>query len=210
MNHPFDKLAASLLFLIVGLILGGLFLAPAALRLAGQDSQAIEDISELLIFLLPPLLLLPAVFAVYQRQRAEAPGLAAVALVAGLAAGGGMLLWLLLLATRLQPFQVARMVGFYGLTIAGGAWVLLASLGLAGQPCAAGGWATAVQGAVLLLGPICGVAMILYGASLLLNGGLAVTNVAITLWLLTYPLWLLALGGWLWGAGQERSWLAGA
>lgn len=194
-----DRLAAGGAGAAAAAILAGLFLVPFAGRQTGMSPQAIEEWSEALIFLLPPLLLIPAVVIVYRRLRPAVPGLALAGLLVGLLASVGQLAWLMLAATVLRPFQASYMQVFYLQVAAGGLWVLLTApaLILGGR-----GRQTAVAWLAALLGLVCGGGMLLYGAGLAGGAG-ALAAPGLLLWLATYPLWLLALAGWLWGGGAK-------
>jgi hypothetical protein len=183
----------SAFFVIAGLV--AFYFAPPILP---QGMQPVGDLSQSFVFLFAPVLLLPAILAVYRLLSQDFPRLALVSLLLGLIGFGGTLGWSVSAALFIQTFTEDQKLVLFVEMMLMGLWTLLTAvaIGLYESKNFVRHRRSAIfYGFFFLSGILGGLTMILYGWSLLPSPPpFASANVTILIWLLSYPLWLIGLG----------------
>lgn len=198
MNNRLFLFAGILSFVSAFFVIVGLLLSHFVYPVIPADWQAIENVSETFIFLFAPVLLLPAVLAVYQLLRRDFPRLALFSLLLGLLVFVGLFFWSVAVAFFIYTFTEQHALIFISEVMLMGLWTLITAVAIYTYESKNRlfMWRrTLFYGLLFLSGLLCGLAMILYGWSLIRpETNLFLANASITVWLISYPFWLINLG----------------
>ncbi len=189
--------AGILSFVSAFFVVAGLLVSYVLTPTPPQNVQSIEDVSETFIFLFSPVLLLPAILAVYRLLFQDYPRLALFSLILGLIGFGGLLAWSVLTVFTIPTFAGDQTVVYVEVMLMG-LWTLITAVAILvfeSKNLVLGEGRSYFYGFLFLSGLVCGLAMILYSWSILMTQPVrGVTNLSILIWLITYPFWLIGLG----------------
>lgn len=198
MKNRLFLFAGMLSFVSAFFVIAGLIAFYFASPILPQGMHPVGDLSQSFIFLFAPVLLLPAILAVYRLLSQDFPRLALGSLVLGLIGFGGTLGWSVSAALFIQTFTTDQKLVLFVEMMLMGLWTLLTAvaIGLYESKNFVQHRGRAIfYGFLFLSGILGGLTMILYAWSLLPSQPqLTSANVTIMIWLLTYPLWLIGLG----------------
>jgi len=198
MKNRLFLFAGILSFVSAFFVVAGLLISYVLTPFRPQNLQSLESLSETFIFLFAPVLLLPAILAVYRLLAEDYPRLASLSLLLGLVGFGGLLLWSVLAALAIVPLASRNSTVLYLELMLMGFWTMITAVSLLifeANNLVLGSGRAVFNGFLFLSGLVCGIAMILYAWSVLpAQPIVAVTNVSILIWLVSYPFWLIGLG----------------